>query len=351
ASLVNTHIAEIVVNKHNPHSVYTSHGVYVDYAPIVFISEKKGIKTIVWDSGFSDFLHYFTVAKSSKEYRMRSLSEKAWNIRKQKKLSIEQNEKLNDYFHKRYFEAKARDLNINSKPEEKELLKRKIGIKNNLPIICLYAHISWDAVFGTGVMIFESANAWVIESIKKMITNKNVNWIIKVHPSEVADGSLYTASDIISKEFPVLPEHIKVLHHDSDINTYGTYKMIDAGITIYGTVGIELPTFGKPIIVAGNANFGNKGFSIDAKSKEEYFSILENAENIKPLTPEQIELAKKYAYSFFIQSQIPINIINKSEGHWGNIDIDRLDAILPEKDTVMDKICNGIINGKDVILD
>ena len=87
------------------------------------------------------------------------------------------------------------------------------------------------------------------------------------------------------------------------------------------------------------------------KTKEEYFNTLRSINNIKPLTQQQIELARRYAYSFFIQRQITINIINKKEGHFGNIDLNKLKKLLPGNDLIMDAICNGIVSGKDIILD
>ncbi|MEO6693838.1 MAG: hypothetical protein ABIY50_03335, partial [Ignavibacteria bacterium] len=43
-------------------------------------------------------------------------------------------------------------------------------------------------------------------------------------------------------------------------------------------------------------------------------------------------------------------VINKSEGHFGNIDMEKIDQLLPGKDLIMDLICESIIEGKDVVL-
>ncbi|MCH7688416.1 MAG: hypothetical protein IH899_17330, partial [Planctomycetes bacterium] len=102
----------------------------------------------------------------------------------------------------------------------------------------------------------------------------SVTWLTRVHPGEKIDGSLFSSDDLIRKYFPELPVHIKVLWSDSTVNSYSIYQLIDVGITIFGTVGVELPFFGRPILVAGRAHFAGKGFSYDARDREHYFSLL-----------------------------------------------------------------------------
>lgn len=116
-------------------------------------------------------------------------------------------------------------------------------------------------------------------------------------------------------------------------------------------MGAELPILGKPVISGGEAHFTGKGFTIDAKSKDEYFELLRNISTIKKLPEDKIDIARKYGYSYFIQRQIPINVINKSEGHFGNIDPQKFNDLLPGNDPIIDAICESILEGKDVILD
>ena len=113
-------------------------------------------------------------------------------------------------------------------------------------------------------------------------------------------------------------------------------------------MGAELPCFGKPIIAAGEAHFSGKGFSYDAQTPYDYFMLLKN---IPPaLNKKRIELAKRYAYLYFIQRQVPFTFTNKNEGHWGNIDYNKLDELLPGRNPIVDKVCNCLAHGEEVIL-
>lgn len=351
ASLVHTHVANVVIGKLKPVSLLTSHGVFVDYAPPISEAGLMGLSYTAWCSGYADFLHYFSASESTNESGLRGISRKQWENIKRTLLTDSENRRLDDYIYNRYFKGLSSDLILKSSPESPEALKRKLHIDNDNPTVALFAHVNWDAVLGSRAMLFDNANQWVVESIKKMSQIKDVNWIIKMHPGEVHNGTLFRTYDVIQKEFDSIPDHIKIIRNDTEINTYGLYQLVDAGITVLGTAGTELPLFGKPIITTGEAHFSGKGFSIDSKSESEYFSILENIRKIKPLTEEQIRIARRYAYYYFIQRQIPLNIMDKSRGHWGDIDPTRLEELLPGNDPVMDKICHGIIHGKDIILD
>jgi hypothetical protein len=351
SALVNTHIANRVIHAYRPISVLTSHGVYVDYSPPLSLAYLKGLNAISWSSGYADFLHFFTIPKSVHKFQLHEIAHSEWQKRLKSPLTKKEDKRLDDFIYQRYFKAGARDIEISSKPEGVRSLRKSLGIDNRNPTICLFAHVNWDVCFNLATMIFDTANEWIIESVKKMIKMKQVNWLIRCHPGEKKDGSLFTTDDLIRKTFPHIPRHIKVIGSDSDINSYSLYRLINAGITIFGTVGVELPLLGKPVIIAGNAHYSNKGFTLEAKSKKEYVSMLERVAKIKPLTRKQIRLARQYAYSYFIQRQIPLNVINKNQGHWGDLDLGKLNQLLPGKDPALDMICARTIDGKDFILD
>ncbi len=351
AGLVNTHVAEEVIKKFKPVGIFSSHGVYVDYSPPIMLAYLKGIKALCWSSGFKDFLHYFNIPKKPNKLEFRGITELEWRKRAETPLNKNESKILDDYIYHRFNKGNKRDfLNI-TLPEKPEVLKQKLGIENNNKIVCLFCHVSWDLSFDVSTMIFDNANQWLQESMNAIFEIRDVNWLIRVHPGEEISGSLYSNDDFIKETFKEIPEHVKILWSNSEINSLGLYNLIDAGITLFGTMGVELPMLGKQIITGGEAHFSNKGFTLDMKTKEEYFNTLRSINNIKPLTQQQIERARRYAYSFFIQRQIPINIINKKEGHFGNIDLNKLKKLLPGNDLIMDAICNGIVSGKDIILD
>ncbi len=351
AALVNTHAAQEAVRRFAPQSIYTSHGVYVDYAPPMTVSILNGVKSISWASGYANSLHYFTVPKGTNKLELTGISESAWRKRLAKPLDGFEQERLDRYITNRYYRFNARDIKITAPPVERQEIRRALGIENDRPVVCLFTHINWDACFDLGTMLVrhrESVGCRIAADDDRHHKRELVGGI---HPAEQTEGSLYTTDDLIRREFPALPPHIKVLWHDSGINSLSVFRVVDVGITIFGTVGVELSLLGKSVILAGNAHFSGKGFTIDPKSRSEYLALLEQAEQIGPPAPEQQQIARQYAYSYFIERQIPLSQLDKARGNWGDVDIRRIADMLPGKDPVLDRICESIVRGTDVILD
>jgi hypothetical protein len=350
ASLVNTLVAVHAIETYRPISVLTSHGVYVDYAPVMAQAFRKGIPAISWVSGYFDFHHYFTVAKQSDKFLLWGVDDSTWKTKISEGMTEIENARLDVFFNERYFGNKSRDLQDLPPPDSKADLKRKLNIHDDRPVVCLFAHINWDAGLDMSGMIFSTANDWVLASIKQMIELKDVHWLIRVHPSEKKDGIVFGTADVIRSEFSDLPDHIHILGPDFHINPMGLYGLITAGITMFGTVGVELACLGIPMIIAGEAHYSGKGFTHEATTRDDYNRLLREAKSMPRLTEKQKQLARLYAHFFFFERQIPINIIRKEEGHWGNVDVQRIEELLPGKDPVLDLICNSIVHGRDFVL-
>lgn len=161
-------------------------------------------------------------------------------------------------------------------------LNNFFGFINKNKIAVIFCHILYDATFFYGESIYENYQTWLIETVRIAIDNSNVNWIIKVHPVNVwrskMDGVIMEQLEkrILEDHFGVLPSHIKFLSADTPLNTFSLFKYIDFGLTVRGTVGIELPCFDIPVITSGTGRYDNMGFTIDADSKEKYEYYLMN---------------------------------------------------------------------------
>ncbi len=195
---------------------------------------------------------------------------------------------------------------ILSNDETRKILKLKKGRK----VAVIFSHILYDATFFYGNSIFEDYEQWLIETIKYAIKNTNLDWIIKVHPVNVwrskMDKKPMEQLEAISvkKNIGILPSHIRFLNADSLLNTYSLFNIIDYGLTVRGTIGMELPCWGIPVVTAGTGRYSGSGFTIDPTDKKNYQDTLENIHNLPKLSDEQTLMAQKYAYAVLYGKQI-----------------------------------------------
>ena len=114
------------------------------------------------------------------------------------------------------------------------------------------------------------------------------------------------------------------------------------GIVFTGTVGLEMPMNGIPAVVTGAAHYKNNGFTIDVNTKEEYRKVLTG--KIPKLTKEQIEIAKVYAYFYFIKSFLKRDFVFQNNFRDMGWKIKSIEGFKPGNYKHLDVICNYILN-------
>jgi len=148
-------------------------------------------------------------------------------------------------------------------------------------------------------MLFKDYYDWFMKTLKFAKKNKRVNWVFKQHPSI----KYYPTKDVSFNEiFSNCPENVVYIGSEDRIDTRSLTCCADLIVTCLGSAGFELPAMaGIPSVTAGDNLYTGLGFALEPKTKKEYFEILDNAHNIKYLTPEQQKRAKAtcmYIYHF-----------------------------------------------------
>ena len=124
-------------------------------------------------------------------------------------------------------------------------------------------------------------------------------------------------------------------------------------VLVYATkLSFELPCFGQNVVVCGEAFAKNKGFTIDPKTIQEYFDILDKVPKMKNLSDEKKELAIKYAYHFFFRKSMEIEslITNTKSYPPFKLKENFFEIIEKKKDPALEKICKNILYGEKAFL-
>lgn len=187
-----------------------------------------------------------------------------------------------------------------------------LGLDKTKKTAIIFSHIFYDATFFYGESLYSDYKEWLVETVRHAIDNPHMNWVVKVHPVNVwrsaMDGQKMEQLEkqALEDEFGLLPDHIKIMPADTKINTFSLFSLVDFGITVRGTIGMELPCFGVPVVTAGSGRYAGRGFTIDPQTPEEYRSILMSLHERDGMTPQELKQAVQYTYGTFYLRPVPM---------------------------------------------
>jgi hypothetical protein len=325
------------------------HGIYSPQGLVGEVCRKQGVRVVNWNPAYRKHCFIFSHGDS---YHHTMITEPtgvwedvSWNPLLEKRTM--------DYLKSRW-QGTNDWIWFHDRPNEDPLsIQQEIGADRKRPWIALLTNVMWDAQLHYKSNAFKSMLEWVLQTIHYFENRKDLQLIIRIHPAEIR-GTLPSRQllvDEIRKSIPVLPENVFIIAPDSQISTYELAAQSNA-VIIYNTkTGIEISSMGIPVIVAGEAWIRNKGFSIDASSPDDYFSILNGLPLPHPMSSDEISRARKYAFHFFFRRMIPLPFITTKTDRGSEliVDLPSLENLLPRHYAGLDVICDGILTGSPFI--
>jgi len=279
--------ARAILNEYPIEAVLVSHYIGMGVGPLSRVAMQKNIPVYGRAGGHEIFNFY--VLKNLKQmydYPKKPSQGEVDSLVKDYKNSIEE-----DF--KNFIEGKkdssfsvfsiAYNNNIESDKTRENFLKDFSLPDKPLIFIMLHAfndypHSSFKS------MLFRDYYDWFVQTYRFALNDKSKNWIFKEHPA----SRFYPTKDIsLKKMMQGLPAHMKFIPEDSVINAAVVLNVADLIVTCVGTAGVEMPALrGIPTVIAGDTFYDKLGFTIEPKSRKEYFNILANL-IIEPLSAEQ----------------------------------------------------------------
>ena len=292
-------VSEFIYKKYRPKYYVTTHTQYIPYGlPARYFAHQGAVLVETTDDIL--FIHDdpTLIPKFHTEVNrmIRRKIDMVYNDEEaQKTAKIE----LNKRFTGKTQQIDAQMAYGNKQNYSKQMLKEKLNINDDKPIVFIFAHIFSDAIQGNDEMLFPDFYLWLVETIKFVKDIKDVNWIIKPHPSARAYGEVGEVERLI-KEIGQASSNLFIC--PDNFSTASVLECATAIVTAQGTVGLEFSCVGIPIIIVGKPFYSGFGFTYEPSTKAKYFTQLKNIKNIKPLTGDQMRMACS-VYSVFFQIQ------------------------------------------------
>ncbi|MFN2468617.1 MAG: hypothetical protein ABR521_10875 [Gaiellaceae bacterium] len=302
------HTGEQVLDAARPDLLLMIERGYAGFGSIFDLALQRGIPVVQFQAAHRDdafLMKRYTLAnrelhpRSLDDLTWRRLLERGWDDDRERELEAELEAREEG---KWFMSRRIRHAARRRPPEE---LRRDLGLDRERKVAVLFSHVLWDASMFYGRDVHADQGQWFAETVRLAAADERVQWLVKLHPALFwklrADGVRAEPAELamIRESVGGLPPHMRLLRPDDDVANADLFELVDAGVTIRGTVGLELPALGVPVLTAGTTDYGGRGFTVDAGSIDEYEANVRGIAALPRLTPEQTRLARLYAYGVF----------------------------------------------------
>jgi len=286
-----------------PDLIIMSHGIYSTWGPLFQVLDAHKIPTLVHGRGKKRHSQVFNWNKSGDSWDVSA----EWEKVKDKELNTRELKLIKEYLDSRI--SHKEDVfvyNFGKETTSKETLEY-LGINPNKPVFTIFTNVLWDAASAQREIAFKNPVEWVIDTIAWFNDHPEKQLIVKIHPAEKVIGTNMPFYDIILERINP-SSNVRIIQPEEKVNSWSIYDITTLGIVHTTTAGLELPLVNKPCMVVSKTHYRNKGFTIDVKSKESYFEILNSFDSSLINFEENRKLALRYAYLLFIRYQVPFNM-------------------------------------------
>jgi hypothetical protein len=188
-----------------------------------------------------------------------------------------------------------------------EQTRQALGLDDR-PVVLLAANVLGDSLTLGRNIFAESMSEWITKTVQYFAKRSDVQLVVRIHPGEKIVPQAKSMGTVVREALPEIPSHLHLIGALDPVNTYDLIEVADVGLAYTTTVGVETAMNGIPVISCGDTHYRGRGFTIDPKSWDEYFSTLETVlSNLSAhcLKEEQVAKAWNYAYRFFFEYPRP----------------------------------------------
>jgi hypothetical protein len=332
---------QTMVEDFEPEAMVFVNGKLLWSAVAQAVCERRQIRPVSYEDIGSRFVGRTWVFNSPKSVMDLDFAG-PWQAHHDSGLGPEEDAILDDYLASR----RRPGLFYRRMQSEQQQIVDELGISREDRPIVLFTNVTWDTAALEKNTAFEGVKDWVLQTVAHYADHDRPV-VIRTHPAEqlAFDGakSRELIEDTVRREFPVLPDNIRIVSSSSPISSYTLLEMSGFAVVYTSTLGLETVLLGRPTIVAGRAHYAGKGFTNDADTAEQYFGLIDRSHELA-VDEHQLELARRYAHLFFFQLPHTIDLWHSFEPHSvDRLKIRRLEDLKPGRIAALDRVAAGIL--------
>lgn len=231
--------------------------------------------------------------------------------------------------------------------EGREAVLAATGLQDGERMVSLYTNVVWDARVFAPDRLFSGPVEWMIETLRRVVDAPGVRYVVRIHPAETKIPHVLTQErmdDQIRAVFPELPANLVVIPPEDDLSSYSLAAASDMAVVYSTQMGLETMAMGIPTLVAGCPIYYGKGMGMEPPDREAYYQLLTHPASVAPMTADDVERARRYAYYFFFRRMMVLpDIIDLART--GLPRIRDLRDLREGRYAGLDTACDGILSG------
>lgn len=146
--------------------------------------------------------------------------------------------------------------------------------------------------------IFRSQRDWISRVVSFVKEQSELNLILRAHPDEVFQKAKLRLGDV-AQEVAAQADNVYIIHGAQNVNTYSLVDRVDVGLAWVSNIGLDMAIRGKPVILAGAAQYAHLGVCHAPTSQEEYFRLLLTLAD-RPQGPDAAAIRRGQAYHHIV---------------------------------------------------
>jgi hypothetical protein len=336
--------AERLLGRERPDAVFALNGLFGAERAVAEVARARGIRVVTYEIAPRAGSLVFSQGAPAPEYD----NDEAWATLREQPLDAPEAEAIGQLLadrargvgaHERYFDA----------PEERlEELRSRLRLAPGTRVVSLFTNLTWDSATLEHDLGFTSMIDWVEDAARLVAERDDTTLVIRIHPAERRWRTREEVIPILEARFGGrLPANVRLVDPDEPLSTYALVDLSELVLVYTTTVGLEAAARGVPVAVAGRTHYRGCGFTIDVDGHDHLRSTLD--ERHERLPSEAIDLAHRYAYTFFFRCSIPFPAVAVHDGRVVQAP-DAATAIAPGADAYLDFVCDRILDGAPFVL-
>ncbi len=268
ASLLTMRAARRLLRQGRYDAVVLHHGIYVPQGLLTAAATAEGARVVTWNMAYRKrcfiFSHDDTYHHTMMDEPVDTWAAMDWPAASDKRLGS-------------YLASRAGGMEdwisfYREPAEDFAAIAGELGIDLKKPIVLMLTNVIWDAQLHYPGNAFPTMLDWIVTTVEHFAGRPDLQLVIRVHPAEVTGAipSRQRVVEELAKRFPVLPPNVVLVPPEHPASSYVIAAHSIAALVYASRMGVELAARGLPVIVAGEAWVKHKGFTRDARDRDDY---------------------------------------------------------------------------------